>query len=361
MGPSFGGIFWLYALGWGGAVLLAMLFRIEGLSFLVLLPLVLFFQTRHSWQTRLRMFLESHGILIVSSVILLGAFLLNPSLTMDELGRLQDPLKIIVNVYQVATHGLQDKAQIFGDQVLGKWLEEYAFAGLMLTLGWAVLAKVVGAAGLAQSLLCAASCLTRRFFMEVKASPVLVGFALIALFNCLFIILHVDFLAERMTAPLAFFVKMCAAFALAGLYQGIKNPEKKIARVWFLIVAVLLAGQLTKTVWSQDSGDTYEIKAVKWVDANKKSHERVFYDSKRLRYYAGEYNDEKNLNWSGTKKLFQTKSIYNYDYLLVHGPEENPDQEKFITEKIGKPIMEFDNERSNKVLIYRVFHHPHDN
>jgi len=154
---------------------------------------------------------------------------------------------------------------------------------------------------------------------------------------------------------------MCAAFALAGLYQEIKNPEKKTARVWFLIVAVLLAGQLIKTVWSQDSDDTYEIKAVKWVEANKKSHERVFYDSKRLRYYAGEYNDEKNLDWSGTKKLFETKYIYNYDYLLVHGPQENPGQEKFIAEKMGKPIMEFDNGRSNKVLIYRVFHHPHDN
>jgi hypothetical protein len=306
------------------------------------------------------MFLQAHSVLVGSSIILLGVLLLNPSLKLDDLGRLQDPLKISVNVYQVVTQGLQDKAQIYGDQVLGKWLEDYAFAGILLTLVWAVLAKVVGAAGLAQSLLCAASCLTRRFFREVKASPVLVGFALIALFNCMFIILHVDFLAERMTSPLAFSVKMCAAFALAGLYQDIKNPGGKIARVWFLIVAVLLVGQLIKTVWSQDSGDTYEIRAVKWVEANKKSHERVFYDSKRLRYYACEYNDEKNLGWSGTKKLFETNYIYNYDYLLVHGPQENPGQEKFITEKIGKPIKVFDNERKNKVLIYRVFHHPHD-
>jgi hypothetical protein len=66
------------------------------------------------------------------------------------------------------------------------------------------------------------------------------------------------------------------------------------------------------------------------------------------------------VGWSGTKKLFETNYIYNYDYLLVHGPQENPGQEKFITEKIGKPIKVFDNERKNKVLFYRVFQHPHD-
>jgi len=343
-----------YALGWGVSAWMATLFRIEGLAFLVFLPSALFFQSCHTWQTRMRMFLKAHSMLLAGSIILLGSLLFYPSLKLDDLGRLHEPSNIIVKVFYEIDHGLKDKAQIFGTQVLGKWLDEYALPGLLLTLVWVLLAKVVVASGLGQTILCAIALKKRDFFNGILSCPILILFALVGFVNCVFILLNSFFLAGRIISPVAFAVQMIAAFMLADLYQDYRDSEKKTARIGFLIVVLLLAGQLIKTIWPESSGDDYEIKAAKWMEANKMPNERVFYDGMRLRYYAGEFKNDKDLDWSGVQRLFTDRSIENYHYLVVHGPRKHPEQVQYINERLGKPIMQFDNGRKNRVLIYHV-------
>jgi len=346
----------LYALGWGGSAWMATLFRIEGLAFFIFLPAALFFQARHSWQMKISMFVKAHSILLISSIILFLGFLLNPSLNPADLGRLMEPFNIIVKVFSEVDSILKGKAQIYGSMVLGKWLEEYALPGLLLTFSWAIIFKIVGTAGLGQTLLLAISLKKRCIFQGLSAFPVLVVFSLIGIVNCGFILLNNFFLASRMTSPVAFAVQMFAAFVLAGLYQDFREHPKKTTRIGLLIVGLLLGGQLIKTLWPADCGDSYEVRAARWMNANKKQHERVFYDSMRLRYYAGEYLNDKNLDWPGVKQLFDSGSIEKYHYLVVHGPEKHPEQVSYIQDRLGRPIIQFHNGRKNRVLVYCVPH-----
>ncbi|HPX55693.1 MAG TPA: hypothetical protein PK425_04045 [Syntrophales bacterium] len=346
----------VYALAWGVSVSMAALFRIEGLAFLVFLPSALFFQARHAWQVKMGMFARAHSVLLVGSILLAGIFLINPLLKPDDLGRLFEPFNIIVKVFSEGDQILKEKAQIYGTLVLGEWLEEHALPGLLLTLAWALLFKIVGTAGLGQTLLLTASLEKRRIFKELSAFPVLLVFLLIGFANCVFILLNNFLIADRMTSPVAFAVQVFAAFMLAGLYRSFTDPAKKTARIGFLIVISLLAGQLVKTLLPADSGDSYEVKAVRWMNANKKQHERVFYDTMRLRYYAGEFQNDQNLDWPGVKQLFDSGSIEKQHYLVVHGPEKYPEQVAYIQERLGDPIMQFHNGRKNRVLVYRVCH-----
>jgi hypothetical protein len=342
-----------YALGWGVALVLATLFRIEALSFLTLLPFALFFQSRYEWKTRFAMVLKAHSVLFVS-LIILAVLLLNYSIGVNNLGRLYEPMNITTKAFHEMMWGLNEKAQVYGAQVLGKWIDDYALQGLLLTLGWVVVSKVILAAGIAQSLLCIFTIYNRRVISGLSAGPILVGFIMIGFINSIFILLNNFLLSERMTSPLAFAIQICAAYGLVELYRNFQETKKKSILISFFIVAILLAGQLGKTLWPLDRGDRYELDAVKWLESYKKPQQKVFYDSMRLRYYAGEYHDSENIEWESVQKLFAQNDMRKYDYIVVTISRKNPEKLKFLNTRLGKAIKQFDNGRKNRVLIYRI-------
>jgi len=157
-----------------------------------------------------------------------------------------------------------------------------------------------------------------------------------------------------MTSPVAFIIILFAAFALTHLFQISRNKENKAARLFFVIACLILTIQMVKTMCPPSSGRYYEINAVKWIEAKKLPDEKVFYDGIRLRYYAGDYDNDQNLDWSGMERLFQNGAVYNYQYIVIHGPKKHPERIQFMNERLGTPIIQFDNGRKNRVLVYRV-------
>jgi len=342
-----------YALCWGVTLVLATLFRIEGISFLLITPFALFFQSTRAWKTRFAMFFKAQSILL-GSLFILGTLYFNHSLSADDMGRLYEPVNIIAKAFHEITEGLNDKAHIYGTQVLGEWIDDCALAGLLLTLCWVVLSKVFITAGIAQSLLFCISAFSNHISSRLYAGPIFMFFAMVGFINSIFILLNNYLLQARMTSPLAFAIQIYAAFGLLELYLNFQETRKKKVLISLVIITLLLSGQFGKTLWPPDSGDRYEIDATKWVESHKKPHDKVFYSSNRLRYYAGEYHASESLGWEGVQKLFAQNDIKNYNFIVVNISQKNPEQLKYLYAQLGKAIVQFDNGRKNSVLIYHL-------
>ena len=340
----------VYAVYWGVFASIAVLFRIEGLSFLLMLPFALLLQSHRTVRERMVMLVQSHTVLLVSVTVLLLALLLVPSLSIQKMGRLHEPMAIAANVVDQLTHGLQHKAAIYGRTVLAPWLEKFAMPGLLLTLAWVLVVKILGTAGMLQSALFAMTLGQGERRKSVVGLPVLLGFLVIGLINSVFILLNSFLLSGRMTSPVAFAIALLGAFALADLYQ-----QRRRSRFLVGLASILLLMQLLATLWPSGRDSAYEVEAVRWVESARLPGQQVFYDDNRLRYYAGHPHAlaSQNSGWKGLRKLIESGEIGQYQMLVVHVRDLGPDQIQFLESRLGKPTKVFYGPRNKKLFVYQ--------
>ena len=349
---------WKDAWLWGAVAAMAMLFRIEGITYLVMLPLVLLLQPQVDWRQRFATLVKAHALLLTAAAGLLAAFVLNPALSLKSLGRLQDPLVFAKQAYHQVTQGLASRAYSCADSMLGPFLDDWAVPGLLLTLALVLLTKAASSAGWLQ--LAFAIYLRKRQgnFALPKHSSIPGWLLLLGLANGLIIILSVSVLSKRYMVPVGIIILVYAAFGLVALFDAWKRkPSRPIARNWiFPAAGVAIALQAGLLLWPSNSGNSFEQDAVRWALTHTPPHSRIYYDTGRLRYFAtGETFDRGEADWATIQALVSSGRIRQYDYLLVHVSSKRPEQEQFITAQLGtQPLAVFDNNHGKKVLIYRV-------
>lgn len=346
---------WLHAFGWGICAIFATLFRIEAITFFVLLPFSFLMQPGWDWRTRVRRLLQSHAILFGAGTATAAILLMHPSINLNDLGRLHEPFDYVRNITHEINHNLEIKSDIYAGQVLGEFLDDYAVPGLLLTLAWALIVKIISTAGFLQSVLLCSTLKRRNLLPAPSALPLLGTFAIIGLTNSTFILVSKFLLPGRMTSALAFPIMVFSAFVLAKIHEDWKRDRYSMHLIP-IVVALVLSIQFTMSLWPPSSKCDYEVRAAEWVIKHKRPSEKAFYDHLRMYHYAGENfpSLKRDLDWPDIVALFEKNAITNYQYLVVHGHQRHPEREAFITERLGPPLMRFDNGLNSEVLIYRV-------
>lgn len=342
---------WRAALGWGVMAVMATLFRIEAITYLIMLPLVLLMRPDVSWRQRFFSVAQSHTVLMVLAVALSFAMLLSPALSLKELGRLVDPLTVALKASHQLTQGLSFKAHIFSSRVLGDFLAGYALPGLLLTLAFALLSKAALSAGGLQLLFGIYSRQCRPKCAYPEHAPILAWWLVLGLINAVFIILSVFLLPKRYVLPIAFIIMIYGAFGLADMFCKWKSK-----RGWLLPVSVVLLAVQFYLIAKPQKED-FEIQAAQWVLSHAPANSRIYYDSAELRHYANvtdvPYHRDR-ADADDIEQLVLTGQIRQYDYMLVHVSQKLMWLEPFLTGQLGQPAAQFDNGRRNRVLIYRV-------
>ena len=163
---------------WGGFAVLASLFRLEGLAFLIFLPMALLLEPNQPLHSRVKYFFKVNTVLGLASAILILGLACVPGLSLHDLGRLGEPVAILSNAYAQVNHIVQDKSKIMADSVLNKYLADYALTGIWLTLLSVIIGKTVGAIGWLQSALAGFTIITHKAVsQQMKAKPLLLWWA----------------------------------------------------------------------------------------------------------------------------------------------------------------------------------------
>lgn len=302
------------ALLWQLCIIIATLFRIEAILFLMFLPLILFWQANTSVKLKWQRFLQANVINVSLALVVIVTFSLNANLSTNLLGRLNEIFTS--NLWQQFTKNLTEKSAIMSSQVLGEYLEEFATVGLLLTFFYIICTKVIGATGLINVGLSAMAIRHRNGLMDKQAFQVLRAAAVIAVLNMALIITKVFVLSSRYVLALSFILMILASFYLAELlFKNHKNIKTK----WLTIaLVVFMLGGVIKNIVPKQPGYNYQQQAVNWVEKYNQDNLPIFYDDCRMRYFAeqpfsGTWGD----NWQVFLALAKSGKLQEYQLIAL--------------------------------------------
>ena len=341
---------------WQIFAIVATLFRIEAIMYLLFLPVLLLLETKGLWHQKIAHFIKCNFLNIIAGLGIILALSLSNHLSMKHFGRLQEVFSS--KLFEELTHHLLTKGQIMSEQVLGKYLEEFAVIGLLLTFIYVMIVKAITTTGIINCMLAAYST-TQKKLIKPQVTSVLKATAIIATITTGLIITKVFVLSSRYVVALAFVLMIPAAFQLGKLltqYSQNKIQNKQLVMAIHLILIFML-GSVIKNVWPKAEGYNYMQDAVAWVKANNPNHDPVFYNETRMRYYAGEkYMRIEGSNFEFLKKEIQNESIQNFQWILIKSSNSHPDHqliEKHLPNyKLAKLILY--NNQKKFVYIYKL-------
>jgi hypothetical protein len=309
------------ALLWQVCIIVATLFRIEAITYLILLPFILLFQTGFHSKQKWKHLLTTHAINIGLAVIIILAFTFNDHLSTKLLGRLNEVFT--TNLWQQFTQHLNEKSSIMSKQVLGEYLNEFAVPSLLMTFIYVLCVRIISSTGFIVVVLSTFAIRNRNKLLDSQAFQVLSATALIAIVNMALIITKVFVLSGRYVLALSFILMVFAAFYFAELL--FKNHQNK--KIKWLVTALLLLMLVgaVKNILPKQQGYNYQQEAVTWLLQNNTKKSLVFYDDTRMRFHAGQpitYDQVKHE--TRFNDLINDNSIEKYEFIVLSHEEKNP-------------------------------------
>lgn len=342
------------ALFWQLCAITATLFRIEAITYLVLLPSLFLFNCNISFKQRIRYLLTSHALNILLALGLILAVALHGDLSMKNFGRLQEVFSL--NLFDELTRKLFANAAIMSKMVLDKYLEEFAVPGLLLTFLFVMIVKSISTTGLINFIMAMFTIRNRNTLIESKSYYVLRYAALISLANMALIITKVFVLSSRYLVGLAFVLMIFAAFQFSKILMNNVKPLAKSSKSKWLAITLMIFMLLSliKNILPKAEGYNYMQDAASWVKNNKIENKSVFSDESRVRYYLGQQFIRNNgQNWELVTTAIGNKQIQNYEYLLISHSAKHPEREKVIADNLPqfKEVKRYNSVNSKKSIV----------
>jgi hypothetical protein len=345
------------ALLWQLCAITATLFRIEAITYLVLLPSLFLFNFNISFNQRIRFLLTSHALNIFLALGLILVIALHGDLSMKNFGRLQEVFTL--NLFDELTRKLFANAAIMSNVVLEKYLEEFAVPGLLLTFLFVMLVKSISTTGLINFIMALFAIKNRNNILESKAYSVLRYAAIISLANMALIITKVFVLSSRYVVGLAFVLMIFAAFQFARILMNNAQPLAKSTKSKWLpiVLMIFMLLSLIKNMLPKAEGYNYMQDAVTWVQTQNIENKPVFTDESRIIYYMGApYIRRGSDNWKVLTDAINNKEILNYEYLLISHSAKRPEHERKIAEQLPqfKEVKRFYSVKAKKsIVVYK--------
>lgn len=351
------------ALLWQLFAITAVLFRIEAISYLVALPLILMIYNQKKWSLKISEFIKLNLISIISMIALSAALIFIPSLHVNNLGRLQEALLIFHRLTTETALAFSLKANIMGKQVLGYFFEEYGLMGVILTLLGIFIIRVVNIVSWPIIAIYILQFRNKNIALKIKpdTQKIMTASALIALTNGAVIISLNFILSNRYLIAFGFISLIFAAFCLDALI----NKNSKIwDHPWKKLLLILTLSTLAiitiKNVAPKKEGYNFERDAVYYLKNQNVQMDKVFLETTKMVYYATGQRKEfiRNDTWSYTQQSINDGSIFNYDYLLILLDVNNElrNREDILGNKLYQyePIKDFYSlKNKKKIKIYR--------
>ncbi len=334
---------------WGGCATLATLFRIEGMTYLLLLPIILWMEPK-PWRDRLGKFIKVNQLLPALGGLLAGYLLLNPSTKLTDFGRLSDPLEFAKRALFQMQHGLSEKAVIYGNQVLGEFLDDFALAGLIVTLFLILVYKSLTCAGWVQLIV---AIFFRKHRGKMGHSTTILSWSLmLGTINAIFILLSSFVLSGRYLLSVALVIILYGAFGLEHLYRNWRGSLNTNWALWAVLSGLLL--QAVFILAPPSKGSKFEIEAAQWASRHLPKQSLVYFDHGRLQFYFnGISNSREETSFHDVLKIIRSSKIKAYEYALLHIPLKEPNAETTVSALLGKPLARFPN-RNEEVAIYQI-------
>lgn len=342
------------AMLWQIFIMFAVLFRIEAIMYLLLLPLALL-SSSSSLNINIKTIVKTYSIHALLAIATILAAVAIPKFSIAMLGRLNEVFTPeVVNLFVAK---FKDKSDVMSHLVLGNYLEEFAIPGLMLTFLYVIAVKAISTTGVITFVLGVLGIKHHRPLIENKSYRILVAAMFVALLNMALIITKVFVLSGRYVVALSLVLMVLASFYFAQLLKETKRDNNKIKHWFIVILFIIMLFGLVKNLTPKQDGYNYQQDAVTWLNKHNVTNLPVFYDDPRMRYYADySFNGRWIDNWKYLNDAINDNSIQQFTFVVVNHEADKPRTEVEVISLLPnyREIYRTGNIKNNKsVAIYK--------
>jgi hypothetical protein len=285
---------WWSLAGWTGSMVLATLFRIEGLVIVCLAPMGLLLNTRIAWKARF------YSLLKTSIPLLLGAaFLLLLYLQMDSFqNRLLEVFTSLVSMGNALLIKVPHKADLLRQHVFPLFSRDGSLLSVYLVLLFMIIKDFIESMSLPYFMIW----LFRRSLPATglaSDAASIIGFFTAANFVVLVPYMLQHFvMVSRYTVMASLLLLIVVAFSLAELHRKQSADGVKKHRLWFNAVLLVMVLMFVLGVKTSESKKLYVLDAANWMQQNlpDKTHVGTDYQKERLEYYANSSGEGRTMD-----------------------------------------------------------------
>jgi len=344
-----------YAIGFSLSMIVATLFRIEGVVFLLGAPLLVLFSNHEHKKNIYSLWLLWSPIilLLVICIVYIGVGGDMPT----SMGRMTDPIFYLQDAYKNMVMGIAEKGSLLEETVLKDGARDMGTESMFAILFMMLIAKIISASGVIPAFFYVTNSLSENIRTTVTNKKLLNGFLLINLFVLIVFLLSHSFLSPRYTMTMALLITLPAAFSLSAFMEKQAHTTKWKQRGKLLII-VMLVYMFLDGITSFGASKSYIKEAGQWLGQTISKQESLAASDRSLYYYA---NKSVNINvisiLAYDLRASKAPSIVrdNYDYAAIEVSRKQKDYEKVLVEWAGsEPVYRTHNERGDKVLIFKL-------
>jgi len=343
------------ALAWGAWMILATLFRIEGLVILLLAPLALLLAPDRPFAARCGQLAKAQVVAAVLLVVLGGWWLAGGPL--EQTGRLAEPLQWLQQFWGQLAGGFRHKAAALAQAILNQYSSSYAMAGVIALLAVILLGKTIGALTPLYALLALHAWRGRLLPLSGGAGRVLVWLVLLQTAILVGFLVNNFFLPGRHAMAWALTAMLLVPFSLVTLHDRWRTRAAggRAVRWLFPAVCAVLVAMAVDGLWSFGPSKAYLREAGLWVNARTSPTSKVHSNNQIVAFYAGGRGEKwaRGFSWEETAALLKNKSWGEYDYLAVEVDRRHPERAAALAAGLGRaPVARFANARGDQVLVF---------
>ena len=348
-----------HAMRWQVLMIMAMLFRIEGVLFLILLPFMLFFEKEVPLKKQAPLFLKANAMSFFSLLTIIVAMVLVPSIKMSDFGRLQEVTTLFDTGYLHMMTTFSSRAELMSSVVFQDHFDDVTYASFFITLVGLVVLKVMNATGWIAILFAFVKDKKASLKIEKNAQKLLLWAFLISIISLLLIILNVMLISARYAIPAAFIILVYASFNLSGLVAGANKKLKPMTQFFLILMAIICGLCILKNIWPKKENIRYEQHAVNWAKEHTANPNEIFYVSPRARYYgSAPYQDRGYDFWDFTTTAILNRSILDYETLVItlDGHHDVKAKEDWLSDQLPEYSLahtEYGHKNKNRVLVFK--------
>ena len=349
-----------YAIGFAVSIVIATLFRIEGIVFALAAPLLLLFQ-KGEFKKRV---LQLLSIISPIAIVALFVFVYLESATSSGTGRLLDPFSFLNGALNNISQGIEEKGELLVKHVMGIRNRSMGTEGVIALLLMFLVVKLIKTTGIIATLFSGWVALSAEQQQRIRNFRVLVGFIFINFCILVVFLLSHDFLSVRYVMTFALLLTLSAAFGLEAFFRGevphlLRFSDSGYKRAKILIVIVLVYALLDSLI-SLSPSKSYLRESGVWLKNNSESSEKLLANEASLYYYSGRKVG------GATNQLYT--QVYNdvlpdieelekqgYSYLAIKiSRKQIGFEKKAVAWFASQPVYRSENERGDKVLIFKL-------
>lgn len=342
---------WSRTLAWVGAMMVAMLFRIEAVVLLVALP---FFRL---WRqaTRLSARFAVIGLFMGGAFIALSALAwwLAGTLAVPGPGGLVDAWATVLQSSWQRVSGLASGkidliAGAFGD----RYSRDFAYAAFVAALALLLVREVLASLTPLYAVLTGHAVYRHLIFPVPGTKGLWLWLILVHIAILAAILFIYGFLTGRFSVALSLTLMLAVPFSMAELYKGWQQRRR-----WLFVLVCTLAVFSTLGVLSSPTSKGHIRQAGLWLRDHTPADATLFSNDPVLLYYSGRSGDQPHARngWDETLALVKSGPRSQYDYLALRVKRAHLADEAMLVQSLARePIATFANAKGEKILVFRL-------